>query len=376
MLLGATVLALVWANSPFRASYSNLWSAVPLPEAGTLHLDLSLQQWAADGLLAVFFFIAGLEVKRELVLGELRRWKAAALSLVAAVAGMAALVFLAVARGAPGAGDGWAVPVATDIAFALGVLALVGSELPASLRVFLLSLAVVDDLGAIALIAVLYSGSLSVGWLAAAALLLGGYAAAQRSRLRSAWLHLPLAAAAWVAVHAAGVHATVAGVALGLLTRVIPDAGEEEAPGARLEHRLHPWSAGLVVPVFALASAGIAISGDRLRAAAEDPIAQGVVAGLVIGKFLGVFGGAWLAVRLRLGVLPQGARWADLAALGVLAGTGYTVSLLIAELAFADPAVTDRAKAAVLAGSIVAAGLGALLLRLRARVHAAANQRR
>lgn len=376
MLLGSTVLALVWANSPFRACYSNLWSAVPLPEAGTLHLDLSLQQWAADGLLAVFFFIAGLEVKRELVLGELRRWKAAALPLVAAVAGMAAhaLVFLAVARGAPGAGDGWAVPVATDIAFALGVLALVGSELPASLRVFLLSLAVVDDLGAIALIAVLYSDSLSVGWLAAAALLLGGYAAAQRFRLRSAWLYLPLAAAAWVAVHAAGVHATVAGVALGLLTRVIPDAGEEEAPGARLEHRLHPWSAGLVVTVFALASVGIAISGDRLRAAAEDPVAQGVVAGLVIGKFLGVFGGAWLAVRLRLGVLPQGARWADLAALGVLAGTGYTVSLLIAELAFADPAVTDRAKAAVLAGSIVAAGLGAL--RLRARVHAAANQRR
>lgn len=367
VLLLAAVGALVWANSPVGSSYLGLRGITFGPSALDLRLDV--ESWAADGLLAIFFFVAGLEVKRELVVGELRDRRKAALPVIAAVAGMVvpALVFLAVSVGEPGAGRAWAVPVATDIAFALGVLAVTGSHLPGSLRIFLLSLAVVDDLGAIALIAVLYTDALSLLPAAGAVLLLGAYALLQRRRITTPLLYVPLALTVWGLVHASGVHATVAGIALGLLTRVRTDPGEDEAPAERLEHRLQPWSAGVVVPIFALLSAGVVVSADGLREAAGDRIVLGIIAGLVLGKAIGVFGGAWLAVRLRVAALPDDLVWRDVLGVAVLAGCGFTVSLLVAELALVDPAAVDRAKIGVLVASTIAATTSALMLHRRSR---------
>ena len=371
ILLGATVLALIVANSPWAESYVRLRDAHVGP--ASLHLSLTVGEWANDGLLAVFFFVAGLELKRELVVGELRDRKQAMLPVFSAVGGMVApaLVCLAVAAGSTGAGDAWPVPVATDIAFALAVLAVTASKLPTSVRVFLLSLAVVDDLGAILLIAVLYTYHVSFLALALAVALLVVYALLQRARVRAWWIYVPLALATWTAVHAAGIHATLAGVALGLLTRVRPDDGEVESPGERLEHRLQPFSAGLCVPLFAFFAAGIPLSAATMRAFTTDRIAIAVVAGLVVGKFVGVLGGGLLAVRLRLAKLPEAISWRDLAAVAVLAGCGFTVSLLIAELAFEGTGQADRVKLAVLVGSVLSSLIAAGLLHLRVRAHTA-----
>jgi Na+:H+ antiporter, NhaA family len=256
--------------------------------------------------------------------------------------------------------------VATDIAFALGVLALVGSALPSGVRVLLLSMAVIDDLGAIALIATLFTHDLSVAWLAAAAFLCASYGGLQHRRWNSPWLLVPLAIATWVCVHATGIHATVAGIALAFLTPIRPRNAETEAPGVILEHRLHPISAGFVVPVFALAAAGITLTavGDAL----SDPVAHGVVVGLLIGKPLGVFGASWLAVRLGVAELPSGVTWADILPVAVLCGIGYTVSLLVSRLAFADAQAEGRAAAAVLVASVAASLVAIILLRGRARV--------
>jgi len=373
VLLVAAGLALVAANSPLSASYDQLRSLTFGLEPLGIRLDL--RTWASDGLLAIFFYVAGLEVKRELLIGELADRRAAALPVLAAVGGMVApaLVYLLVAGGTAGAGRGWAVPTATDIAFALGVLAVAGSRAPAGLRVFLLSLAVVDDLGAIALIAVLYTSTLSLLPLAGAAVLCVGYWLAQRARWRSPLLYLPLAVAIWVLVHASGVHATVAGVALGLLTRVRPDDGERHAPADRLEHRLQPWSAGIVVPVFAFTAAGVAVSGTALRAGAADPVALGVVLGLVVGKPVGVLAAAALAVRLRIATLPTGLGRADVAGVAVLAGAGFTVSLLLTDLAFADPDRRQAVTLAVLLASGLASLLGAAAVRARRRAHVGEN---
>jgi NhaA family Na+:H+ antiporter len=373
ILLGATALALIAANSPLSGGYLRLRDAVLGPES--LHLALSVGDWAKDGLLAVFFFVAGLELKRELVVGELRDRKQALLPVFAALGGMAtpALVCLAVAAGAPGGGAAWPVPVATDIAFALAVLAITASRLPASIRLFLLSLAVVDDLGAIALIAVLYSRHLSWLALGAAVLLLTVYWLLQYGRVRSAWIYVPLALAAWAAVHGAGIHATIAGVALGLLTRVRRDVGEHESPAERLEHRLQPLSAGFCVPVFAFFAAGIVLDGDALRSFTADRVAWAVVAGLVVGKFVGVLGGALGAVGLRLARLPADVHWRDLAAVAALAGCGFTVSLLIAELAYQGSPQAERIKMAVLTASLIASLIAAGLLHLRVRARDAAD---
>jgi NhaA family Na+:H+ antiporter len=319
-------------------------------------------------VLAVFFFVAGLEVKRELVVGELRERRRAALPILAALAGMVvpALVFLAVAWGTPGAGRGWAVPVATDIAFALGVLSLAGSRYPPPLRVLLLSLAVVDDLGAIVVIAVLFAHGVAPLALLGAVAALALYADLQRRRVTTPFVYLPLAVVVWLLVHAGGVHATVAGVALGLLTRVRRDEGEEHAPGLRLEHRLQPWSAGLVVPLYAFTAAGLSLSGSGLRAAVTDRVTVAVFAGLVLGKVAGITGGVAAATRLRVAARPAGVTTYDTVCLGALGGVGFTVSLLLADLAF-DGARAEHVKTGVLAASVTASLLAVLLLRRDSR---------
>jgi NhaA family Na+:H+ antiporter len=371
LLLAAAVLAVVWASSPWSASYDDLRSTVVGPSA--LHLDLDLATWAADGLLAVFFFVAGLELKRELVVGQLRRPAEAVLPMVAAVCGMVlpALVYLAVTATDGAARAGWAVPMATDIAFALAVLAVVAPSLPASLRAFLLTLAVVDDLGAIVVIAVGFTDDVRLWALAGAVTLAAGYAGLQHLRFTPWWLVLPLAGVLWVLVHESGIHATVAGVALGLLTRVRTDPGEDTSPAEHLEHLVRPLSAGVAVPAFALLAAGVPIDAESLKAAADDPAAVGVVAGLVLGKFAGVLGGSWLTARLTRAELSEELDWGDVAAVALLSGVGFTVSLLIAELAFPPGDRLDHVVAAVLAGSVLSALFAAVALRRRARTRPA-----
>ena len=370
VLLAAAAVALVWANSPWAGSYEAVRDLTVGPSA--LHLDLTVAQWATDGLLAVFFFVVGLELKRELVIGELSRARDALLPVAAALGGMIvpAVIALVVGRGAPGMEQAWAIPVATDIAFALGVLALAGAALPTTARVFLLGLAVVDDLGAIALIAVLFSTGVQLLALGVAGALAVLYWFLQRRRITSAWLYVPIAVATWVAVHEAGVHATIAGVLLGVLTRVKADPGEAEAPALRLEHRLQPWSAGLCVPVFALFAAGVPVGADALRAIAGDPIGQAVVAGLLVGKVVGIFGASRLTVWLTPACRPRGLAWRDVLAVSMLGGVGFTVSLLLAELSL-DGAAVQSAKAAVLLASAAAALLAAALLVIRSRSHRA-----
>ncbi|HJQ48367.1 MAG TPA: Na+/H+ antiporter NhaA [Amycolatopsis sp.] len=366
ILLAATAIALIWANSPLGDVYRTVRDFALGPHV--LHLNLTIGDWAKDGLLALFFFVAGLELKRELVTGELSRFKQAVLPVVAALGGMVvpALVALSIAGSAPGAERAWAIPTATDIAFALGVLALTGSNLPASARVFLLSLAVVDDLGAIVLIAVLFTSGFNLVAAAVAAVALGLYAWLQHRRVRTAWIYVPLAVVVWVAVHSSGVHATIAGVALGLLTRVRPDPDEAEAPALRLEHRLQPWSAAVAVPVFALFAAGIQINAHSLGAVFTTAVPLAVLVGLVVGKAVGIFGASALAVGCRIAERPSGLGWRDLGALSLLGGVGFTVSLLIADLALPS-AESDEAKTAVLLASAIASLLGATTLLRRNR---------
>jgi Na+:H+ antiporter, NhaA family len=358
-LVAATV-AVVWANSPWGASYADLRHLTVGP--------LDLEHWAADGALTLFFFVAGLELKREFVVGSLRRPADAAVPVVAAVCGVAvpALLYLAVntahADGEPG---GWAIPAATDIAFALAVLAVVGSNLPTSLRAFLLTLAVVDDLVVIVIIALFFTSTLDIVPLLGALVVFAVWAVLQRQRVSSPWVYLPLAVAAWWLVHESGIHATIAGVVLGLLVRVRADEGEERSPAERLEHLLSPLSASVAVPFFALLSAGVAFGGDGLLG---DPVVVGVVLGLVVGKPVGVLGGTWLVTRLTRAELAPGLGWRDLVGVAILAGIGFTVSLLVSDLSFTGE-TRDVAKAAVLAGSLFSAVLGALVLGHRDRFH-------
>jgi NhaA family Na+:H+ antiporter len=355
LLLIAAVVAVAWANSPWSEEYESLRHV----EVGPLNLE----HWAADGGLAIFFFLAGLELKRELTVGSLSRPADALVPVVAALAGMVvpAGVYLAVTVGRAST-DGWAVPMATDIAFALAVLAVVGSNLPTSLRAFLLTLAVVDDLGAILIIATVFTSSIDLLPLGGAAVLLAVYAGLQHYRVRSALIYVPLAVAVWWLVYKSGVHATVAGVALGLLTSVRADPGRDESPAERLEHRIRPLSAGVAVPFFALMSAGVAITaGSDLW---TDPVVVGIALGLVVGKTIGVFGGAYVITHLTRAELAPEIEWRDVFGVAVLAGIGFTVSLLIADLAF-SASLAENAKTAVLAGSLAAGVLAALILRRR-----------
>ncbi|GGK20905.1 Na(+)/H(+) antiporter NhaA [Pilimelia terevasa] len=371
ILLAAAALALVLANSPWAAAYDAVAGTRFGPAA--LHLDLTVHAWATDGLLTLFFLVAGLELKKELVTGDLRDPRTAALPVVAALGGMVApaLVFLAVAAGRPGAAAGWAIPTATDIAFALAVLALAARRLPANLRLFLLTLAIVDDLGAIALIAGLYTDHVAPLPLLAGLAAVAGWAALQHLRVRAWWAYLPIGLVAWGCVHASGVHATVAGVLLGLATRATRDRGEGAPPVERLVHRIQPLSAGVAVPLFALFAAGVGVGGDALAGMVTDRLALGVVAGLLLGKTVGVLGACALAVRWGVATLPRDVGWRDLAAVSVLTGCGFTVSLLVTELAFGTDARADRLKLAVLTGSVAAAAVSALLLRGRVRARTA-----
>lgn len=361
VVLVAALAAVVWASSPLGDAYHSFQHLQVGP--------LNLEHWAADGALSLFFFLAGVELKRELLVGSLRRPADAAVPIVAALAGVAtpALIYAAVNVVGDGDTHGWAIPAATDIAFALAVLSVVGSSLPASLRAFLLTLAVVDDLVVIVIIAVFYTSTLDFLPLLLAVLLLATYALLQRRRVTSFLVYLPLVAATWWCVRESGIHATIAGVALGLLTRVLPDEDEAHSPAERLEHRLTPVSAGLAVPFFALLSAGVAVGGggNVLR----DPVAIGVVLGLVVGKPVGVLVGAWGVTRFTRAELNEDLSWRDVFGVAVLAGVGFTVALLVADLSF-DPGEAEAAKTAVLAGSVTAALLAAVLLGRRSRSHA------
>lgn len=369
LLLIAATLALIWANSPWADSYAAL-VALPVGPA-SVGLQLPLGDWAADGLLSVFFLVVGLELKHELVVGSLSRPSRAVVPIAAALGGMLvpALIFFVVnASMAGGAPAGWGIPMATDIAFALAVLAVIGRRLPIALRAFLLTLAVVDDLGAITVIAIFYSTHFELAWFTLSIICFIGFALAQRRRIRSAWIYLPLALVAWYAMHESGVHATVAGVVLGLLTRVRSDPGETDPPADRVAHRIHPWSAALCVPLFAFFAAGVDVRSIGILEALSAPVAIGIILGLVLGKPIGIVGTTYLVARFTRASLPKAIRWADIAAVGVLAGIGFTVSLLITELAFpGQPDTVAIAKTAVLAASVIAAALAAIALRLRRR---------
>jgi len=377
LLLVAAVIALIWANSPWGGSYVSLRDTKVGPAA--LDLNLSLGTWAADGLLAIFFFVAGLELKREFVAGDLRSPGRAALPVAAAIGGMAipALVFVLVnLNTGEGALQGWAIPTATDIAFALAVLAVISTHLPTGLRTFLLALAVVDDLLAILIIAIFFTADLKIMPLLLALLAVAAFTGLVQRRIRSWWLLLPLALLAWGLMHASGVHATVAGMLLGFAVPVIrseraggPDAGPGLAE--HFEHRFRPLSAGVAVPIFAFFAAGVSIGGlGGLGEALSDRIAIGIVAGLVIGKVLGIFGATYLVARFTRATLDDELSWVDVLGLSLLAGVGFTVSLLIGELAFGVGSTRDDlVKIGVLAGSLLAALLAAVVLRLRNRTY-------
>jgi NhaA family Na+:H+ antiporter len=375
ILLVAAAVALIWANSPWSAEYFTLANTKVGPES--LELNLSLSKWAADGLLAVFFFVAGLELKYEFVRGSLRKFQTAVVPVAAALGGMVipALFFLIVNLTSDiGEPSGWGIPMATDIAFALAVLAVAGRRLPVQVRIFLLTLAVVDDLGAITVIALFYTDAVESIPLVVAALLLGLYAYLQKKRVRGWYIYLPLALVIWEMVHRSGVHATVAGVALGLLTRAKLDPGEEESPAERLQHIVHPISAGFCVPLFAFFAAGISLAGINPVQALTEPLGLGIIVGLVIGKPIGVVGGAYLVTRFKNVNLPDVLHWRDILAVGFAAGVGFTVSLLVAELAFdySEILLVD-AKLAILFASVVSAILAAIALIRRGRHHDAVS---
>lgn len=407
VLLVATVAALVWANSPWDEQYFDLWHSVISIDLNFLTLEDDLQHWVNDALMAIFFFVVGLEIKRELLHGELNSPRKAALPMAAAIGGMVAPAAIYAAFNAGGEGArGWGIPMATDIAFALGVLALVGRGIPPQLRIFLLALAIVDDVGAILVIAVFYTESLNATALAVAGVLIIIIVFMQRGGIRAINPYWIVGIAFWIAVYESGIHATIAGVILGFLTpakahiehdeyttrarsllddfseavdrgegdRIEATIGELEhvtaraqSPLERLENTIHPWSSFVIVPIFALANAGIVINADVVSDATSSPISHGIFAGLVVGKLWGILLMSWLVVRLRIAELPPGLTWNHVVGVALLGGTGFTVSLFIANLAFSSEELLANAKISVLFASAVAAAMGFTFLRLLGR---------
>jgi NhaA family Na+:H+ antiporter len=392
VLLAAAVVALVWANSPWRGGYEGLWTLELSLRLGDIRIAEDLRHWVNDALMALFFFVVGLEIKRELVDGELTEPRRAALPVVAALGGMVvpALLYLTVNAGREGA-HGWGIPMATDIAFALGVLALLGPRVPSSLKVFLLSLAIVDDIGAIVVIALFYSGGIDFAWLAAAVALIGVVVVLRYIGVWWVPAYVLVGTAVWFATFQSGVHATIAGVALGLLAPARPlhprgdearsrrgeeavrsvgdvRAAQHEALASlpvaeRLAHLLHPWTSFVIVPLFALANAGISLGADDIADALGARVTIGVVLGLVAGKVLGITGAAWVAARAGVARLPEDVSWMQVAGVAAVAGIGFTVSIFIASLAFDSGRLVQEAKAGILAASFVASVVGASLLR-------------
>jgi NhaA family Na+:H+ antiporter len=404
ILLIAAIAALAWANSPWSETYFSMLEQELNVEFLGFHLQESLLALINDGLMAVFFFVVGLEIKRELVLGDLREPKAAALPVLAALGGMAlpALLYLSFNAGTDAA-NGWGIPMATDIAFAIGVVALLGSRVPSGAKLFLLAVAIADDIGAIAVIAIFYTSDLSAGYLTAAVVGLIVVWLAAKVHVRAMWFYVSMAFLIWYLTLESGVHATLAGVALGFLTPARPyynaqefDEGaraildeypvedisdpqaqehadhevlvlndivtEAVSPLIRLENKLLPWSSFVIVPMFALANAGVDFREVSLADAARSDVALGVATGLVLGKIIGISAASYGAVRLRLGKLPPGTTWGHVIGLSAVAGIGFTVSLFVTGLAFDAPGLADLAKVGIFSGSLIAGVIGALIL--------------
>ncbi len=404
VLLAAAAAAIVWANSPWDESYFDLWENTITIDVNLFSIEEDLRHWINDGLMVFFFFVVALEIKRELVLGEISEPRRAALPVAAALGGMLlpAAIYLAFNAGGDGQ-RGWGIPMATDTAFALGVLALVGKRIPTEIRIFLLAIAIVDDIAAILVIAVFYTDSLSLEALGIAVLLLGVIVVMNRAGVLSMNPYFLVGALIWVAVLKSGIHATITGVVLGLLAparpyftkasftesterlrerfRAATVQGDEEtaevtlgqieelvvgteAPLERLERQLQPWTSYAVIPVFALANAGIDLSGDAIRDAVSSPVTQGIVLGLVVGKPLGILAFSWLAIRLHICSLPRGTTWTQMLGLGLTAGIGFTVSVFITGLAFTDAGLASEAKIGILSASLLAGLTGYACLRI------------
>ncbi len=367
VLVAATVIALVWVNVGSESSYRSLWEAHPdIGWAGRLgHLDL--HGFVNDGLMTIFFFVVGLEIKYEWVRGALQDRRFARLPIIAALGGMIvpALLYVAFAAGTP-AGHGWGIPMATDIAFVVGVMALLGSRVPAPVKVFLLTLAIVDDLGAIVVIAVFYAGDLQWGWLGLTALGLAVTTAMRSLAVQRIWLYVLIGVPVWFATWQSGVHATIAGVALAFITPMNVRVGDRVwSPIERLLEWLHPWSSFVVIPLFALANAGVVLAGDTGPDGGR--VAAGIVVGLVVGKCVGVAGASLVTVRAGVATLPDQVRRSHLVGAGLLAGIGFTMSLFITDLAFSGfeaAELTDTAKRAVLSASLIAAIAGSVVFLL------------
>jgi Na+:H+ antiporter, NhaA family len=379
LLIAGAVVAIVWANTPWGEVYEGARDFVVGP--ASLHLDLSIGTWAADGLLAIFFFVVGLELKREFVAGDLRDPRRAALPMAAAVGGMVApaLIFVAWNLGADGDLRGWAIPTATDIAFAVAILAVISTHLPTGLRTFLLTLAVVDDLLAITIIALFYTDELAPLFLLGALVPLGLFALLVQKRIKHPLLLVPLAVLTWGLVHESGVHATVAGVLLGFTVPVLArdGSGPDHGLASHLEHLVRPISAGIAVPVFAFFAAGVSVGGlSGLLDSLRDPVALGIITGLVVGKTVGIAGSTWLLARFTKADLDDDLAWVDVIGMAMLAGTGFTVSLLIGELAFGQGSLRDEhVKVGVLLGSLTAVLLASVVLRIRNGVYKRIEER-
>ncbi len=360
-LFAGSLIALLWVNVFGASGYESFWHTELTIGFGDLSISEDLGHWVNDGLMTLFFFLISLEIKREIVHGDLRRPRQAALPVLAAVGGVTLpiLIFLVLTSGTS-ATSGWGIPMATDAAFAIAALALLGNRVGVGAKLFLVTIAVVDDVAAIGVIAVAYTSDLSLPWLAAAIALLGVVIAMRRGGVTPIWPYAIVGVLVWIATLESGVHATIAGVALAFLTPANPIGGRQIIE--ELEERIHPWTSFLVLPVFALANAGVKLGGDALGVGDGTTLAIAVVLALVVGKLAGVSIATYLAVRLRIGVLPEGVDMRSVVGIAALAGIGFTVSLFISALAFDDPLLVDSAKIGILAGSVISAAIGVAIL--------------
>jgi Na+:H+ antiporter, NhaA family len=367
LLMISALVAIIIANSSLSSWYFDLLSSKF--EIPFLALNLTIAHWVSDGLLAIFFFIAGLELKHELVHGSLSEKSRAIVPVVAALAGMLIPIgiFTLMVRGDEEAIQGWAIPMATDIAFALAVLAVAGRRLPTEIRAFLLTVAVVDDLGAITVIAIFYSEKFNFTYFALTCASLAVFWLLHRIGKAHILIALPIALLAWWAMYKSGIHATVAGVALALIVPNKPRSGSDISTAERCEAKVHPISVLIVIPLFAFVAAGVDLRGSGIIEGVTSPIGSAIILALVIGKFLGILGATYLFTRFTRASLNENLRWSDVSAIGLLAGIGFTVSLLIVELSYEESQALSDAKVGVLAASVVASLLAVTLLRIQSR---------